>query len=197
MGYQQPLGYGMPPGYQPPPGYMQPVPTGPMLASFGRRVGALIIDSFVIGSVSVVVGALANVPGLAQTTTLTSSNTGTTYMLANSGWSSLLVAIVSGLYCIGGWLVWSGTPAQRLLGIHVYRFTGPQALAFEAAALRWVLLFGIGSVIGALAVVSPSLQGILGLGQLAWLVVLIVTTSQSPTKQGIHDRYAGSLVVRN
>jgi uncharacterized RDD family membrane protein YckC len=165
-----------------------------MLASFGRRVGALIIDAFVIGIVSLVVGAIANVPGLAQTT---SSNTSTTYMLTNSGWSSLLVAIVSGLYCIGGWLVWSGTPAQRLLGIHVYRFTGPQALAFEAAALRWVLLFGVGSVIGALAIVSPSLQGILGLGQLAWLVVLIVTTSQSPTKQGIHDRYAGSLVVRN
>jgi uncharacterized RDD family membrane protein YckC len=180
-----------------PPGYMPPVPTGPILASFGRRVGALIIDAFAIGIVAVVIGAIANVPGLAQTTTLSSGNTGTTYMLTNSGWSSLLVAVVSAVYCIGSWLVWAGTPAQRMLGIHVYRFAGPQALGLEAAALRWVLLFGVGSVIGALGVVSPSLQGILGLGQLAWLVVLIVTTTQSPTKQGIHDKYAGSIVVRN
>lgn len=191
MGYQPPSGYGIPPGY------VQPVPAGPILASFGRRVGALIIDAFVIGTVALVVGAIANMPGLAQTTSTASGDASTTYMLANSGWSSLLVAVVSGVYCIGGWLAWAGTPAQRLLGMHVYRFTGPQALVFEAAAVRWVLLFGIGAVIGALALVSPPLQGILGLSQLAWLVVLIVTTAQSPTKQGIHDRYAGSLVVRN
>lgn len=84
-----------------------------------------------------------------------------------------------------------------MLGMHVYRASGPQALTADAAAIRWLLLFGISSGIGALAVMSTDLTGIVGLGQLAWVIVLIYTTYSSPTKQGIHDRYAGSLVVRN
>jgi uncharacterized RDD family membrane protein YckC len=159
--------------------------TGPILASFGRRVSALIIDAFVIGVVALVVVGFAN-PNSTWSSDLT-----------NSGQPSLLIALVSGVYCIGGWLIWTGTPAQRLLGSHVYRSTGPQALALEAAAVRWALLFGVAAIIGTLAIAIPAVEGILGFGQLAWLVVLIATTVQSPPRQGIHDKYAGSLVVRN
>jgi uncharacterized RDD family membrane protein YckC len=29
-----------------------------------------------------------------------------------------------------------------------------------------------------------------------WFIVLLVTTAQSPTKQGIHDKYARTMVVK-
>jgi uncharacterized RDD family membrane protein YckC len=31
---------------------------------------------------------------------------------------------------------------------------------------------------------------------LVWAIVLLITTAQSPTKQGLHDRYAKSVVVK-
>jgi len=191
------MAYQAPPGYvPPPPGYVPPMPTGPVIASFGRRVGALILDAIVIGVVAAIIGVAANVPGLQQTTTTVGGSPTTTYTFTNSGWVQVLSAVVSAAYCIGSWLLWAGTPGQRMLGMHVYRVSGPQALAADAAAIRWLLLFGISTGIGALAVASSDLVNVVGLGQLVWLIVLIATTLQSPMKQGIHDRYAGSIVVR-
>ena len=192
------MAYQMPPGYYPPmpPGYYPPMPAGPILASFGRRLGALIIDGIIIGIVAFIIAVALNVPGVQQTTTFGATET-TTFSLTNSGWAQVILAVVSGVYCLGTWLSIAGTPAQRMLGMHVYRVSGPVALAPEAAVIRWLLLFGVFSGIGALAVASPDISGVVGLGQLAWVIVLIVTTMQSPMKQGLHDRLAGSIVVRN
>ena len=41
--------------YQMPPGYYPPMPAGPILASFGRRLGALIIDGIIIGIVAFII----------------------------------------------------------------------------------------------------------------------------------------------
>jgi hypothetical protein len=35
-----------------------------------------------------------------------------------------------------------------------------------------------------------------GLAQLVWAIVLLISTTTSPTKQGLHDRFANSAVVR-
>jgi len=29
-----------------------------------------------------------------------------------------------------------------------------------------------------------------------WVIALLVTTAQSPTKQGLHDKFAGTVVVK-
>jgi uncharacterized RDD family membrane protein YckC len=189
------VAYQTPPGYVPP--YMPPAPTGPVIASFGRRVGALIIDVIILGIVAAVIAVALNVPGVQQTTTVSSGGTSTSFSVTNSGWVQVISAIVSVLYCVGSWLLMAGTPGQRMLGMHVYQVSGPQALTLEAAVIRWLLLFGIMTGVGAVAVLSVDLTGVVGLAQLAWLVVLIYTTIQSPMKQGIHDKYAQSIVVRN
>ena len=182
-----------PPGYPPmPPGYYPQAPTGPQIASFARRAGAFLIDAILLGIVAFIIAVAINLPGIQQTTT---ANGTTTYMMTNTGWSQVLIAGLSAVYCVGLWLAAMGTLGQRMLGLRVCRTTGPQALAPEAAVIRWALLFGVSLAIGAAAVAAPDVSGILGLGQLVWLVVLIVTTYQSPMKQGIHDRYAGSVVV--
>ena len=60
------------------------------------------------------------------------------------------------------------------------------------AAVRWVAL---GSWIQVLALL-PGFGGLLGLLSLVWAVALLVTTVSSPTKQGLHDRFAGSAIVQ-
>ena len=194
-GYPQPpQGYpGMRQGYPPmPPGYYPPVPAGPPIASFARRAGAFIIDVILIGIVAFVIAIAANLPGIEQTT---APNGTTTYMMTNSGWSQVLVGGLSFIYSVVLWLTVMGTLGQRMLGLRVCRTSGPQAITPEGAVIRWALLFGVTAVIGAAAVAAPSVSGLLSLVQLIWIIVLIVTTYQSPMTQGIHDRYAGSIVV--
>ena len=66
-----------------------------------------------------------------------------------------------------------GTPGQRLLAIQV----------------------GSG-VAGGLSAVIPALLGPVVLAVAGWSVVLLVTVFLSPTRQGLHDRIAGTAVVR-
>jgi uncharacterized RDD family membrane protein YckC len=181
------------PGYPPQYGYQPPAPAQPAIASMGRRIGALIIDGILISIAAGIVAVALNLPGVQQTTDV---NGTTTFSMVNSGWSSVLGAVFSLVYAVGSWVSMGGTPGQRLLGMHVYRASGPQLLTIDAAVIRWALLFGVSYAIGAISVAAPSSASIVGLGQLVWLVVLIVTTSQSPLKQGIHDRYARSVVVK-
>jgi hypothetical protein len=66
-----------------------------------------------------------------------------------------------------------------------------KALSLEQAVRRWL---GLGSWIGLFAIVS-SLAGISALIELLWVIVLLITTATSPTKQGLHDRFANTALV--
>jgi hypothetical protein len=194
-----PSGPGYPPaGYPPagaPPQYYYP-PTafaGPVYASFGRRFGALLIDLLVLGIVGLIIGLIAHLPGFEAT----SSGNGTVmYSTTNSGWSSALYGLLSGIYFLGSWLSLGASPAQKMLGLRVCRSTGPIPLTPEAATIRWAILFGVTLVIGAVSVAAPGTAGVLGFVQLVWIIVLAVTTYQSPSRQGLHDQYSKSVVVR-
>ncbi len=186
------MAYQTPPGYVPPPGYLPPMPTGPAIASLWRRFFALLLDCIVVGVISLVIAMAAGIPDIQ-----TRAADGTiTYTITNSGWGAILIAVVSGIYFIGSWVALGGTPGQRVLALHVYAAAGPQALGIEAAAIRWALLFGVGSLIGSIGVAAKDASGALGFVQLAWVIVLLVTAYQSPMKQGLHDKYANSVVVK-
>ena len=185
--------------YSPPSGaWAPPVPNPgmPVFASFGRRFGALLIDGIGLGIVALVIAAAINLPGSTVTTTTASGQASSSVTITNSGWSSLLTAALSAAYAIGMWVSSGATVGQRLLGMRVYGAEGPRPLPIDRAAVRWFLLYGVSSLIGGIAVAAPGVTGPVGLVQLAWVVVLAVTTYQSPTKQGLHDKYAASFVVR-
>lgn len=190
---------------QPPTGYPTapvppPVPMGMAafsIAGFGRRVGALIIDFVIMGVVGLVLGAILQVPGMVSTTTSAYGTTNTQVMLYNTGWSQVLMAGISAVYCIECWSIWAWTPGQRIVGLRVYQASAPEALSQSMAAVRWALLFGVPSGVGAVALVAPSTVDLLGLAQLGWIVALIVTTLESPLTQGLHDQQARSIVVHS
>lgn len=84
------------------------------------------------------------------------------------------------------------TPGMRLLKLQVgnavdgNRMTSSQAVRRWFAYGVWLSSFGL-----VLDVVAP-----VGLVGLVWWLVLLFTTASSPTKQGIHDRFANTAVVR-
>jgi uncharacterized RDD family membrane protein YckC len=70
------------------------------------------------------------------------------------------------------------------------------ALTIGQAIARWLLLgapFVIATMLG-LALPAVALLSMLAV--LAWYALLLVTTARNPRKQGLHDRYARTVVVK-
>ncbi|HEY6568640.1 MAG TPA: hypothetical protein VIZ22_00025 [Candidatus Limnocylindrales bacterium] len=64
-------------------------------------------------------------------------------------------------------------------------------LDLNQAVRRWIALGGWLSAFG----YSASTSGISGTLLLLWSLVLLISTVTSPTKQGLHDRFANSAIV--
>ena len=82
------------------------------------------------------------------------------------------------------------TVGQRLFRMQVGNAFDGAILTWEQVAIRWVVLFGFG-----ILALLPVIGGLGGLVGFVWAIVLLVTTTTSLTKQGLHDRWAESAVV--
>jgi RDD family protein len=179
--------------WAPPPAAPE-VPGAPGLsfADTASRIVAYVIDIAILGIIGFVIAALL---GLGEATTRTSgSNTFSSYFVSTTNpIVSLIFAVIGAAYFI---LSWSGgrraTIGQRLLHLQVGNAFDGLPLSTEQALRRWI---GLGSFLGLLAFIRP-IAGLASLAQLIWIVVLVITTVRSPTKQGLHDRFANSAVVK-
>jgi uncharacterized RDD family membrane protein YckC len=93
---------------------------------------------------------------------------------------------------------WSGgrraTPGQRVFGIQVGNAFDGRPLTSAQGVRRWV---GLGTLLGLPFLLPFMLVGIAtGVVSLLWNLLLLITTIASPTKQGLHNRFAGSALVR-
>jgi uncharacterized RDD family membrane protein YckC len=170
---------------QPPVAWAPPAPSRPLVPGapsleFGSvpiRFAAYFLDTVLVAIGSVVVSAiLFRVPGGQIITEL------------------LVIAYFA------AW--WSGgrraTPAQRLLQLQVGNAFDGRALTTDQALRRAAILELDGIVSAVLSLVLPpgtvaSLSLVLGL---LWAIAIVVSTATSPTRQGLHDRFAGTAVVR-
>jgi uncharacterized RDD family membrane protein YckC len=109
--------------------------------------------------------------------------------------ASLVAFAIWAAYFIYTWVNMRGTIGMKLLGLQVGHQEDGRTLTYEQAAIRFGVLFGPQVVIGLLSALIPALS-VLGLLSFVWLIVILVTMAQSPTKQGLHDRYARSMVVK-
>ena len=65
----------------------------------------------------------------------------------------------------------------------------------DQAIRRWIALgapFSLAQVVNPL----PGIGILLGLAALAWFIFLLWTTYSCPTKQGFHDTFVNSMVVK-
>jgi N-acetyl-gamma-glutamylphosphate reductase len=72
-------------------------------------------------------------------------------------------------------------------------YTGQEALD-RVLAHRELELHAVGS--DSLAGRDAVVGALLLLASLIWTIALLVTTAQSPTKQGLHDQFAKTVVVK-
>jgi uncharacterized RDD family membrane protein YckC len=106
---------------------------------------------------------------------------------------ALAVLLLGGAYFILFWRSgWHATIGMRLMGIRVLGSVNGATLGLDSAIIRWLALAGIVQA----TQLIPGATSFIGLIAFVWLVVLLVTTVMDPLHQGLHDRWAGSVVVQ-
>jgi uncharacterized RDD family membrane protein YckC len=141
---------------------------------------AYVLDGFILGILLVVVNVVLAV-----------------VMAGSTGFSAVSSVIYLGasfLYFVG---LWTGsrqaTFGMRLFNLRLGNAIDGRPLTMTQAAIRWVVL---GSWISGANILPAGVSAIIGLFGLLWFLVLLVSTATSPTRQGIHDRVAGSSMVQ-
>jgi len=84
---------------------------------------------------------------------------------------------------------------MRVLGMQVGNAFDGKTLTTDQALRRAVALWGPGTIAQFFNGL-PAIGSILGLLALLWGIYLLYTTAQSPTKQGFHDTFANTVVVK-
>lgn len=171
-----------------------PTPSAPasglVYADVPNRVIAFIIDAIVIAVIMVLVTIVLGAIGLAAG--MFGSTNGTFV-------GSVVYAIVSVLigagYFIYTWTSMRATVGMRALGMQIGNAADGATLTQDQAIRRYLALAAPGIVGSALSGL-PVLGALLGLVSLGWVIYLLYTTAQSPTKQGFHDVFAGTMVVK-
>lgn len=170
-------------------------PAGYFYADVPNRFIAYIIDIVIIAIIDIVVTIIVSgVMGGIVNTDLLSSDFGAV------NYASLFVIAILGLainaaYFVYTWVTMRGTVGMKVLGMQIGYETDGRTLTYQEALIRWVLLgapFGLAQLLNP----WPGLGLIISLLSLVWLIALLVTTAQSPTKQGLHDQYAHTMVVK-
>jgi uncharacterized RDD family membrane protein YckC len=157
-------------------------------ADVGIRLGARLIDYVILGIVLtliniLVIGAIWN----------TSGGNGFVMSYGNSYAATAVSAVVSALVYLGYFsLMESGqgkTLGKMILRLQTRGPNGGKPTAEQAVRRNiWVAA-------GILAVVPVVGSWVGGLLELVAVIAIIVTISQSPTKQGWHDQFAGGTSV--
>jgi uncharacterized RDD family membrane protein YckC len=174
----------------PPPVNEVPGAPGLAFADTGSRFVAYIIDSIILAILGGIIGAAL---GSGTTAVVQTANGVSSYSGVTGAAFTVAVTILSLLYFV---FFWTGgrraTLGQRVFNLQVGNAFDGHGLTLEQAVRRWL---GLAYFVGLFALI-PNLYGIASLVQFLWVIVLLITTATSPTKQGLHDRFANSAVVR-
>ena len=165
-------------------------PAGYYYADVPNRIIAFIVDYIVFFIVFLIVGAVT-VSIFGVNTTIGQFQTTTSVLVQN-----VLSYLLVGAYFVYTWTTMRGTLGMKLLGMQIGQQGDGQTITFNQGILRYSVMFGPGFVAGLLSAFVLSLGLIASLIAFIWFIALLVTTAQSPTKQGLHDKYAHTMVVK-
>jgi uncharacterized RDD family membrane protein YckC len=178
-----------------------PGPAGLTLADVPNRIIAFVLDVIVLAIVGLV---LALVVGRAfGGMTSGGSSAGGSVQTAGGDLNvaAFLVVALAQLalsfgYFAYSWVLLRGTLGMKMLSLQVGDQSDGHSISWDQALIRWLLL-GIAATLVTFPVFADSLLGrVLGILGFAWLVVLLYSMAQHPGKQGLHDRYARTILVR-
>lgn len=169
-------------------------------ADVPTRIVALLIDAVLLTIIvfagAVVVSVLAG-PAVEFNTAADSAQDAVTLHRGIAVLDGAVSLFLSAGYFAGAWLALAASPGQRLIGVRIRGQATRAAMTPGQAIARWALL---AAPFGVAAVLTTALTGlsnaIVDLAMIAWYGLLLVTTARSPTKQGLHDRIARTVVVK-
>ena len=165
-------------------------PAGYYYADVPNRIIAFIIDYIIFFIILFIVGIIAISILGTNIGSLQLPTTGSVFV------QQVLGFVITGAYFVYTWVAMRGTIGMKVLGMQIGNETDGSTLTYQQAATRYALLFGPGFVAGLVSAFALSLGVLASLVSLIWFIALLVTTAQSPTKQGLHDRYAHTMVVK-
>ncbi len=174
--------------WAPPPPVVQAGPAGFVYADVPNRAIAYIIDAIVLAIINIIVGIVLAAVGL-------SVLSGLSYNFAVGAIFAVIALIISGGYFIYTWTVRRGTIGMQVLGMQIGNAVDGKTMTTEQGIRRWLALgapFSIAQVFNPF----PTVGILIGLLALIWFFYLLYSTWQSPTKQGFHDVFANTMVVK-
>jgi uncharacterized RDD family membrane protein YckC len=181
----------------PPPA--APANEGFVVAGVGARIVAYLIDSLLVSIVPTLITLLVtDYAGIFEAGFSARAGGASTRMTVpvttEIVLASLISVAISYLYFVGFWTSQGrATLGMRGLKMQVVDARSGQMLSLTAATMRWAAL---GAPLGLLSLIEP-LQPVAGLVSACLLVILFLTTIANDRKQGLHDRWSGSLVIRS
>lgn len=167
--------------------------SGLVYADVPNRVIAYIIDAIIVGVIVVVIGAILAAIGFATSTITAAAVVETNYI------ATLLLGlagiVISGGYFIYMWTTARATVGMRLLGLQIGNASDGKTITTEQGIRRYFALAAPG-VLAQVVQPLPLIGWIVSLAALGWIIYLLYTTAQSPTKQGFHDVFANTQIVK-
>jgi uncharacterized RDD family membrane protein YckC len=182
-------------GWAAPPPPVEAGPAGFFYADVPNRAIAYIIDAIILGIVNLVAFAVLNGVGLNPVTIDLSSPTLVSYNFVAGVIAALVGLAISGAYFLYTWTAMRGTVGMKALGMQVGNAGDGKTMTMDQALRRWIALGAPFSVAQAFNP-APALGILIGLAALGWFIFLLWTTYSSPTKQGFHDKFANTMVVK-
>ncbi len=170
-----------------------PGPTGYFMADVPNRIVAMILDIILLAVIGFVLALLAG--GLVSRPGALDSPGGELEVVA----FLIVLALELGfsfLYFGYLWVALRGTLGMRLLGLQLGDEHDGHSIGWAQALIRWIII-GIPAVLVSMAVYVPGLVGLVAsLVGLAWLALLLYSVARSATNQGVHDRFAHTVMLR-
>lgn len=156
------------------------------------RVIAIIIDFIVLAIINAIVSAILTAIGLNPYTV---SLTGVSINVIGFLLYLIIGLAISVFYFILLWTRRRATIGMQVLSLQVGNSNDGKTLTQDQAIRRWLALFGP-STLAQLFFGFSVIGSLVGLAAFAWVIFLLWTTWKSPTKQGWHDVFANTMVVK-
>lgn len=181
-------------GWQAPDDAQRPSPVaGFAIAGVGARLVAYLIDGLLLAIANSAILAVVAPGAVIFDPTVPIEQLPAPAFTVETVLAGIIGIGLDFIYLVGLWTSRGrATLGQRVLKLQVVDAASGATLDLSQAVVRWVLLGGAVAILG-LAPVAVELTGLVGL---LWLIVLLVSTSSHPLKQGVHDRAANSIVVQ-
>ena len=181
-------------GWAAPPPPVQTGPAGFVYADVPNRAIAYIIDAILVAIVAGIIGAVLAGIGL-STGSFTPGTLNFEINYVGLLVSAVIGAAISAAYFIYTWTSMRGTVGMRVLGMQIGNAGDGKTLTMDQATRRWLVIAAPG-ILAQVLFVLPAIGTLLGLVALGWFIYLLWTTYSSPTKQGFHDKFANTMVVK-